>query len=513
MKVHTEGMGSREREVLAAMITDSTVLSRVIPGWEVGGSFATKAANTVGQWCVDYCRKHNEAPGKLIRSLFRDWAEDGRKDETTKETIDFFLGGLPLDDKERLPNPQYFIDTAGNHFDEVKLRKAAETTLAHINAGNLEKAKATWAKHATIKLSDSSGIDLFNDVAEMHSTFAEEPASIVKYNIPSIDRFFASHLEQGGFISFMAPNKVGKSFWLMDFAWRTAALLGNRRKVAFFLVGDMSRKQFNRRFYARSAVHPFHNPTNAWPYELEVPKSIRMFDRGEPLLKAEVKKRVMTFDHRLDPEAAKKGCDRVLATAIKSKQTYFMFASYPGRGISTVGIRATLQQWETQEGFRPDVICVDYADNLAPVDTKADKRDQINDTWLDLSAIRLERNCLLMTATQCDTKGFAKGWLTRENFSEDRRKLDHVSGFVGLNVSPYDKSVGVTRLNWVNLRDGEFGETDGCWVAGCLPLANPAILAHFPKGGDKVEEGSGGGDDDHEEEVFSRNGRKQRGRV
>ncbi len=52
----------------------------------------------------------------------------------------------------------------------------------------------------------------------MQATFAEEPQSIVKYNIPSLDRFFASHLEHGAFISFMSPNKVGKSFWLMDFA-------------------------------------------------------------------------------------------------------------------------------------------------------------------------------------------------------------------------------------------------------------------------------------------------------
>jgi hypothetical protein len=67
----------------------------------------------------------------------------------------------------------------------------------------------------------------------------------------------------------------------------------------------------------------------------------------------------------------------------------------------------------------------------------------------------------------------------REHFSEDKRKMAHVTGMVGINQTRREKERGVYRLNWVVLREGEFIEEHCVHVAGCLGLANPAMKSAF----------------------------------
>ena len=53
-------------------------------------------------------------------------------------------------------------------------------------------------------------------------------------------------------------EKRGKTFWLIDMAWRGML---QRKKVAFFATGDMSQRQMMRRFIARAAKRPFKADT------------------------------------------------------------------------------------------------------------------------------------------------------------------------------------------------------------------------------------------------------------
>jgi hypothetical protein len=69
--------------------------------------------------------------------------------------------------------------------------------------------------------------------------------------------------------------------------------------------------------------------------------------------------------------------------------------------------------------------------------------------------------------------------LTRTNFSEDKRKFAHVTGFFGLNATVEEKKLGITRLNWLVLREEDFIETQCCYTAGCLAIASPFIKSVF----------------------------------
>ena len=147
---------------------------------------------------------------------------------------------------------------------------------------------------------------------------------------------------------------------------------------------------------------------------------------------------------------------------------------YPNTTLNVATIQTTLNSWE-RDGWIPDAIFIDYADIMAPDNTRLEKREQIDDTWRRLRALSQKKHCLVVTASQSDTPAYNSNIITKSNFSGSKTKNAHVTGMVGLNQTPEEKALGITRLNWIVRREGAFSETLCVHVAGSLALANPAI--------------------------------------
>lgn len=119
--------------------------------------------------------------------------------------------------------------------------------------------------------------------------------------------------------------------------------------------------------------------------------------------------------------------------------------------------------------------CIDYADILMPINGAAESRDQINATWKQMRRMSQERHCLVLTATQTDADSYDTNLIRRRNFSEDKRKFSHVTGMFAINQNEKEKKLGIQRLNWIVLREGEFSEEKTINIAGSLAIANPMI--------------------------------------
>ena len=164
---------------------------------------------------------------------------------------------------------------------------------------------------------------------------------------------------------------------------------------------------------------------------------------------------------------------------IKSKELYFKLSCHFNSTLDVNGIDNILQDWERESGWIPDIILIDYADILKMVYPNREGRDCINETWKRLRGLSQKRHCLLMSATQSDADSYDRGTLKMKNFSDDRRKIDSVTGMIGINQTESEKKRGIMRLNWISLRDGEFHPSHCVHVAGCLALSNPAIKSCF----------------------------------
>ena len=152
------------------------------------------------------------------------------------------------------------------------------------------------------------------------------------------------------------------------------------------------------------------------------------------------------------------------------EKPFLRVSVHPNSSINLAGVSSVLDRWELQHDFIPDIIIIDYADILAPEDPKKQTRDQVNDTWKALRRLSQERHCLVLAPTQANAASYGAETQDMGNFSEDKRKLAHVTGMLGLNQTPEEKGMGVMRLNWIALRESSFNVKRCLWVGQSLTL-------------------------------------------
>jgi hypothetical protein len=455
-----------ERAVLTGMIVSDRVLARIFPRLEGERKpFSSKWSNIVAGWCLNYFASYKKAPRKHILSLFRDWAEKAQ-DEGTVGSVEKYLSTLS-EDYERAAkelNVDYLIDRAARHFNSVRLEKLAKSVEADLLRKDSDAALEKINSFRKIRLATTDMVNFFQDKELLMDLFFAEEEDVMIHYPKDLGEFFGPHLCRDGFIAFLAPEKRGKSFWLLDLAWRAA--VKDKRRTLFYSVGDMSKKQVARRLYARSTRRPERKGSVRIPVRVGLIKG-----------RTQVKTREETNLEPISMGEVIRAHRQIQMSSARSESLLKYHCTGNGE-TSVADIEADIAAW-ILKGWVPDVVVIDYADILAPEAgaAKQDFRHQVNITWQALRRLSQRYHILVVTATQSDTVSYGQELLRRSNFSEDKRKLSHVTGMVGLNQTEEEKRKGIYRLNWIVLREGPSSENRVVHVAGCLAIANPAIVS------------------------------------
>lgn len=457
--------GTLERHVLIGMIVSRRVLASIAERWK-HGLFASKWADLVAGWCVEHFRKYNHAPGPSIEYYFRDWAESGTRERDTIEAIESLLVSLS-DEAVRLKNrisPDQLIDIAGEQFERVQLRAMAEQVQAHLERGEIAKAREVVVASRKLEIGVGSGIDALTDVSALEIAFERVTESVIE--LPgSYGLFFGNALSRGSFVSFLAKEKGYKSFYLQDLTYR-AVLQG--RNVAYFELGDHTQDDVLIRFACRACDLPYE----AGKTTKRIPRPVELISNADspPEIKREfVTEPVVTIAR------AREVFDE-LARGVGGAR--LKLSCHPAGSLSVSGAEQILDRW-AQDDWHPDVIVFDYADLAAPQDRRHDKLEQINDTWMSLRGLSQKSHSLVLTATQCTREGFDAPLLTREHVGGYHMKLAYVTLMAGINQRPKEKDEEIIRLNIPAGRTTEFGERRVLWCAACLSTANPVVLSSF----------------------------------
>jgi hypothetical protein len=244
------------------------------------------------------------------------------------------------------------------------------------------------------------------------------------------------------------------------------------RRVAFFEVGDMSEWQIMLRFMTRAAKRPLKATDPEHP--LKFPINI---EHAPDSSFAVVEHEDHHYANNLKWKEAVAASSRIIQK--RNGQDLLRLSTHANGTIGVDGLYSVLESWERDGWGTPDVVVIDYVDLLTPPHGFKESRDQINATWKGLRRMSQEYHALVVTATQADADSYTAETQTMANFSEDKRKNAHVTGIVGINQTPAEKSQGLQRLNWLAGRAFDFSPDTNCHVAGCLGIANPAILSIF----------------------------------
>ena len=325
---------------------------------------------------------------------------------------------------------------------------------------------------------------------------------------------------RGAFVSFLAPEKRGKTYLMMELAFQA---LRQGRKVAFIQAGDMTERDFLRRmgvYFSRINTKESSCQNRYIPVKdcilnqldecdrRDRASDFGVFDGGitKQQIRQEITKQEYIEAYKDNPEYVpcrncplyktngalwyKKlpDCEPLTSTqAINITKRKlgryaknFRLSTYANMTLSVQGVDALLQEWRKTEQWIPDVIIIAYADLLVP-GIKMEYRHQQNHIWKELRRISQQTNALVITATQADANSYDRDTLTLKNFSEDKRKFAHVTAFWGMNQDKTgrEKTLGILRFNELLAREGVMESGKQVAVLQCLDIGRPYLGSFY----------------------------------
>ncbi len=138
-----------------------------------------------------------------------------------------------------------------------------------------------------------------------------------------------------------------------------------------------------------------------------------------------------------------------------------LIKEYPSSFATALTFRAYLQRQELKRKFKPDLIIVDYADEMCATKTfdSSESRHMYKAIYRDLRnlARELSPRVPVISASQSNRDGSSADIVTGENMAESYRKLDVPDVVITGATKPQEKATGVMRAFFAKFRYG----TDG----------------------------------------------------
>jgi len=513
-----------ERRIVTGLILKTEYLKRIEPLLKIKW-LKSEESKRISNWCIKYFRKYEKAPKKEIQNIYLSKMES--LDPDSAGLIEATLESLSKYQKKI--NVDFLFDETKDYLKRRQLELIIEKAVIELENNDLDEATQIISDYKPIQTVRSDGVVPLRSAKSIRETYEDQFTPLFSYGDTPFGKMINRTLCRGSFVSILAQSKHGKSFTLMDMGMRAISAGLN---VAFFQGGDMSEKQQERRqgiwLTKRSDLPEYCNElyipvldcvynqngdcdlrekeSKYNPFENYTPEQLRGEAESNNTTLKDLKERVSTTKNHKPCYNCLRGVNESknknfkgtiwykkrkpvkpliwkdvyhkVQKDFKHKLNKMRLITYPTEQLTMSMIR---QEWDImeKEGFHIDVCLIDYMDILAPdTDTKTlSIRDQENKKWARARALSIEKNALIIAPTQADAKSFSKKVLSKENFTEDKRKFDHVTSAFGINMTPMEKIKGIARYNSIVDRDVEGGQI--VYTAHRLQVGRPILFSFY----------------------------------
>ena len=499
---------SPERKLLINMIISTKLLEGIASFYDPD-LIGSKYARTVAEWCMRHFNEFHEAPGVHIKDIFENHAD--RMEEAERTLTSDLLSNLSSEyERAEGASVKVQLSMAGNYFKKQYLSSLSKQISASLSDGDVEEAEKTIVSYKCVGGPESTGRDLNKlNTGDLLTAFEREETPL--FTFPGqLGWMLNSEFNRNRFFAILGSEKRGKTWWLNEIAIRAAYA---RCNVAMFQVGDMSEDQVLLRLSIRLAGRS-NKPRYCSQHETPVLDCVfnqlgkcQKGKKGKSLCDKidRTKLKGMFLSGAHDSHVPCSECKKsehfkgslwykmmpevkplTGKDAGKAWQTFqsrtrgksFILSVHPSSTLSVAGIEGELNKWEASDGFVPDVIVIDYADNLAPENLKEDNyRLQQVQTWKSLRGLSQKHDCLVVTATQANAASYDQETLEMKNFSESKTKYAEITAMIGLNQTADEKTAGIMRINMLAAREGEFFSGRAVKVAQDLWRGRPLLFS------------------------------------
>ena len=489
-----------DRQIVTAMILEEKFLRELRDQYRaeyLHSEFAVHVAN----WCIEYYDQYSDAPGEAIRTRYERACREGEFNSEILSLIEQFL--TKLDNANDAENPRwnidFLVDETIRYWKKRQIELLGETLRSSLYAGGAEQAEEMIKGWTPVERTRTGGFNPLCDMEKVRASLEENIDPLLTFP-GSLGELLNRYMVRDSLIGLLGPEKRGKTYWGTILIQRGCL---SRVNVAWFQVGDMSESQTLRRLYSlltgkHTSVDEYeynrctldclhcqlgetpneHCPTNnpqilpdadAVPMPPEdIPEGYKPCTRckgkGSDYVPAWLYRKVQI------KKATMSDCQRAAKLILgRMKGRDFKLSVHPNTSINVRGIRSILENWKDRDGFVPDVVVIDYADILAPENPKSDPRQQENERWAALRQLSQRYHCLVCVPTQANRDSYDLRTITAKNSSEDKRKLSHCVGMLGLHQTKQEKTEQKMRISWVLHRETEFTVFDQVGVTMDLP--------------------------------------------
>lgn len=521
-----------ERKIIIGLITNIDYLNKITPVLDLN-YFESKTAKMLASWAIKYYQQYSEPIGPNFETHFYTKLSEGLDNEISEEIEEEILPDLSDEFINTEPASTYLLSESIEYFQKRKLTILSEQIDNTLNNKNtnisqrVKDAEDLAISYNKIELESDSSIDLAeaDAVKRVKQAFLHISDPLIIFP-KQLGKFWNNQFVRGGFVSLLAPEKRGKTFWLLELAIRAAS---QGRKVAFFQAGDMNEaeqlkrisvylnKRSNLEKYCEAHYSPVRDCVMNQLNTCQRPE--RECDYGPFSDKNEKELKEITIDelsemadscsdyipchncsqydsHKLGAvwlEYNKKvePIDEIDAVkAIKKffvkHKRHFKLSTHANGTLSVKDIESKIKKWQKVNSFVPDIIIIDYADLLVPP-ARIEFRHGQNEIWKQLRKLSQTpingQLPLVIAPTQADAQSYKSHRLELSNFSEDKRKFAHCTAMYGLNQSPdgREKKLGIMRINEIIIREGEFSNDSEVVVLQDLRRGRPFTQSFFQK--------------------------------
>lgn len=439
-----------------------------------------KAYRLICEWSLDYFRAYKSSPKKHIIDIYH--TKTDLLEESLSESLQEILEEI-VEEPDNI-NVEYLLTQTRDYYRSRSLEIMFSKGYDYVKAGKIEEAENIFRDQIMVSQSTSKTFNPFDDREII--TYEHETDGLLTLNGRLGD--LVGELERGWLVSFLAPMKRGKTFWLTELAF---IALEQRLKV-LFISFEMNKKMMKKRIYKRL--------TGALDFEAQI--LIPVFDcfnnqdgsckdstcdkfliydeekeEGDIIYKILPKFEDAPDDYKVcntcrdtDPKRyissiwkKQVKANELKLSLIKKKggtfKKYFgdnlRIRTFPSYSASMDDVIKAVEELESYEEFTPDVIITDYADIILP-ERGLSERGGLDSVWKAHKKLATLKDALVITASQSNRKSISKKKLDQVDIAEDIRKIAHVDLMLSLNQLPIEKEHGVMRLNVIAHRHKHF---------------------------------------------------------
>lgn len=509
-----------ERQIAIGCITNIDYLKQIKDEWSFD-YIDSQPAKMICSWCFEYFDKHEKAPLQNINLILLKKLKKKKVREDLSEEIEDILQDLSEDYASNLPDLETLLFETREYFTQRQWELHTEEVQALFDKGEILKARQLQEAFKFKVNEKDESIDLADDEVDkrIEEAFDSNTQNVVQFD-GALGKFWNEEMTKGAFVSILAPEKSGKSYLLLEFMMRAYE---QGKKVAFFQAGDMTegqqlirtaiyltQKSNKEKFIGKQyipVVDCVKNQNDTCNKRVRASKFGPFKEKSDAEIREEI-----TFEELVEAKQGNrfyKNCFNCIAwrnnpwgtvwleefdngntpltarEAIAARRKFFTdndrvkLATYANGELTISIINNKLDMWAMQ-GFFPELILIDYADLIVGQTTK-EMRHSIDGVWRGLRGISQKRNALTVSPTQADAKSYLQDLLTKSNFSEDKRKLAHVTAMYGLNqdTKGRERKLGIMRINKIVLREDGFHESEQVRVLQHLQTGQPVLDSFF----------------------------------